>query len=912
MALWAAAALAAAQTAPNELEVKFRTGPTVRLRAGAPRDLATGRALVQTNDPALVGAVWARSFPSTSERRLEAMRARTAAQRKNAPDLNLYYRVRFPGGADLDGAAAALRKWPDVAKVFRVPVPTLPTAPDYLDPANGAGTWQRYVDAAPDGVDARYAWSNGFDGAGIAICDVEYDWNENHVDLPAVSNLVANHQDPGYGDDHGTAVLGELAGKPDGAGVRGIASGATFYFAGAYADGSYNLGDAVLAAVSTLGPGGVVLLEQQITGPNGTYVPVEWYEPFYDAIATVVAQGLVVVEAAANGGENLDDAIYAIGNDGHWPFLPDNDSGALIVGAGAPPTYATPRSRLSFSDYGWTVDLQGWGQQVLSCGYGGLFSADGSNAWYTSSFSGTSSASPMVAGAAAVLQQVYRAQCGAPASPAAIRAILRATGTPQAGTDNIGPLPDLRAAIAAVQGEQDLDDDGALDWLDNCPAAANADQADADGDGIGDVCDNCSAVANPGQADADLDGQGDACDDDRDGDGVANAADNCPETANVDQADADGDGSGDSCDPCNFAMPDYRPALVRGSPELAAAAGTPNVVGERFDFNLAGGPVGTRGQCGFGDFGWVYFNYDETNLYLGGSGMDVAGDNNAPIVFVGVNTLADDRSNLWSESGNPQGLDQLHNVEFTRPMDVAIVLGDEWGDGTFPNFNLGCGYDFGQGIYHLSATSFAAVANGRLAQYDGAGDAAATSANDDANRLTDRWEAAIPWASLGAAGAHAVTSLWVAGVIASDGESAPDRYLSGNVLAAEVANDAWLNEYNNYGFGFVSLAPVEIDLSQVDSDGDGQPDAQERIAGTDPADAGSRFRAAGMPAAGQVSVDSATGRAYHLQYSTNLLQPDWRPVPGATNVPGTGARLVLTNLDAPDVQRSYRIAVERP
>ena len=202
------------------------------------------------------------------------MRARTAAQRKNAPDLNRYFRVRFPDGADLDGAAAALRKWPDVAKVFRVPVPTLPTAPDYLDPANGAGTWQRYVDAAPDGVDARYAWSNGFDGADIAICDVEYDWNENHVDLPVVSNLVANHQDPGYGDDHGTAVLGELAGKPDGAGVRGIASGATFYFAGAYADGSYNLGDAVLAAVAALGPGGVVLLEQQITGPNGTYVYV--------------------------------------------------------------------------------------------------------------------------------------------------------------------------------------------------------------------------------------------------------------------------------------------------------------------------------------------------------------------------------------------------------------------------------------------------------------------------------------------------------------------------------------------------------------------------------------------------------------------------------------------------------------
>ena len=58
------------------------------------------------------------------------------------------------------------------------------------------------------------------------------------------------------------------------------------------------------------------------------------------------------------------------------------------------------------------------------------------------------------------------------------------------------------------------------------------------------------------------------------------------------------------------------------------------------------------------------------------------------------------------------------------------------------------------------------------------------------------------------------------------------------------------------------------------------------------------------------SVRSVTGRAYDLQYATNLLQPDWHPVPGATNVPGTGGLLVLTNLPAPDGQRTYRIAVE--
>jgi len=46
----------------------------------------------------------------------------------------------------------------------------------------------------------------------------------------------------------------------------------------------------------------------------------------------------------------------------------------------------------------------------------------------------------------------------------------------------------------------------------------------------------------------DGDGLGDVCDDDIDGDGVLNDIDNCPDTANPDQADADGDGSGDLCD----------------------------------------------------------------------------------------------------------------------------------------------------------------------------------------------------------------------------------------------------------------------------------------------------------------------------------------------------------------------------
>jgi hypothetical protein len=43
----------------------------------------------------------------------------------------------------------------------------------------------------------------------------------------------------------------------------------------------------------------------------------------------------------------------------------------------------------------------------------------------------------------------------------------------------------------------DADGDGIPDSADNCPAAANPDQADTDADGIGDACDPCPVTADP-------------------------------------------------------------------------------------------------------------------------------------------------------------------------------------------------------------------------------------------------------------------------------------------------------------------------------------------------------------------------------------------------------------------------------
>jgi hypothetical protein len=91
-------------------------------------------------------------------------------------------------------------------------------------------------------------------------------------------------------------------------------------YAAAY--GGYNFAAAVSAIMTNLVAGDVILIEQQGVGPVGEYVPVSWWKPNYDAIRTAVSNGIIVVEAAGNGAQNLDDPIYSTGNGGHWPFLP--------------------------------------------------------------------------------------------------------------------------------------------------------------------------------------------------------------------------------------------------------------------------------------------------------------------------------------------------------------------------------------------------------------------------------------------------------------------------------------------------------------------------------------------------------------------------------------------------------------
>lgn len=314
---------------------------------------------------------------------------------------------------------------------------------------------QGYLDAAPDGIDARWAWTqpNG-EGAGVGVIDVEQGWFLNHEDYATKSpTLIFGTNRDGFGTykgNHGTAVLGEMVADDNTLGVVGIAPTVSSVRCSSHFDGvvSGNTADAIIGAVAVMPPGDMMIIEIQTTG-TVFGAPVELFDDVFDAIRLASALGICVFEAAGNGNVNLDTVTNTLGNQVLNPGSADfRDSGAIIVGAAES---ALPHNRASFSSFGPRVNCYGWGENVATCGYGDLDAGSGDDETYTSVFSGTSSATPIVTGAGLIVQGMLEANTGTRLSPQQMRLIMSnpATGTAQGGgvAGNIGVMPDLRAII---------------------------------------------------------------------------------------------------------------------------------------------------------------------------------------------------------------------------------------------------------------------------------------------------------------------------------------------------------------------------------------------------------------------------------------------------------------------------------
>jgi hypothetical protein len=431
----------------QRLVVKFRDEIQAREAAGGGLTSRTGRELTAVTATAAALDLTFSRLIRLPEAKLNDLEARAAARSGRAqPDLAGMMIVHVPSAdvASLVTAAEALQALAEVEWVclesLGEPPPwdIPPTTPDLV--AN-----QGYREGNP-GANCDFAWGWGARGAGVRLSDCEYGWNPDHEDL----NEIDLHLEPGQTidpdvfaldwDEHGTAVVGETSSMPNAYGCSGMVPDADLYTYPEWTvEERQRRVTCITHAIANSAAGDVVLLEMQTTGAGGDYGPAELNQAVWTVVKAGTDAGVIVVGAAGNGNQDLDSADYI-------PYMSRGDSGAIIVGAGINNVMHT---KLSFSTYGSRVNVQAWGTGVYTLGYGDEpYGGGDEDQYYTATFGGTSSASPIVASACVAIQSFALYALGTPLGPAEMRQLLIDTGWPQGGTGgHIGPAVNIKKAL---------------------------------------------------------------------------------------------------------------------------------------------------------------------------------------------------------------------------------------------------------------------------------------------------------------------------------------------------------------------------------------------------------------------------------------------------------------------------------
>jgi hypothetical protein len=227
--------------------------------------------------------------------------------RKNDPDykpvdFSAWFQVETPAGVNADELVKPLRKLANVETAY-VMVPSPPP----VDPGDDVrNPRQHYQDAAPNGIDARYAWRfKGGDGAGIGFVDLEQGWDLDHEDLKGAKISIIS------GDNlmckaHGTSVLGEVLmvdNTKGGVGIAPSANGRVISLwrtdasdAGKNDDSlpTYETAQAIADAAAKMSFGDVLLIEVQERDPvGGTY---DWPAEILQANYGIEPVGLASTE----------------------------------------------------------------------------------------------------------------------------------------------------------------------------------------------------------------------------------------------------------------------------------------------------------------------------------------------------------------------------------------------------------------------------------------------------------------------------------------------------------------------------------------------------------------------------------------------------------------------------------------
>ena len=360
---------------------------------------------------------------------------------------------------------------PAINDMAAAPEEPPPATPDF-------SARQMYLDAAPGGIDARWAWTQaGGRGRDVRIIDIEGNWRFTHEDLTQNQGGVVGGT-PLAGVDwtnHGTAVLGEFSGDVNSMGIVGIASDAVV---SAVSHGGIGSAAAINQAASRCRAGDIILLEMHRPGPRFNfatrtdqrgYIAVEWWP---DDFAAIAQRDQPRDHRGRSGGQRRRESRRCAVSDaaGRLPvrvaqFVPPVEP---RLGSHrrrrrrAASRHARPRLRsrpvaARLLELGRADRRAGLGPRGHALRVRRSAGRHERGLWYTDTFSGTSSASPIVAGVIACVQGIAKARGSAVLTSGAGAQLPALDGTRRSRTrpgvpasQRIGNRPDLRAFIACA------------------------------------------------------------------------------------------------------------------------------------------------------------------------------------------------------------------------------------------------------------------------------------------------------------------------------------------------------------------------------------------------------------------------------------------------------------------------------
>lgn len=283
--------------------------------------------------------------------------------------------------------------------------------PDTLLKNPASGSYQYMHDT----VDSYAAWGVTT-GKGVTVAILDSGVMANHEDLPNVTRIEVFYKNASLGLDdaigHGTHVAGIIsAAMGNGKGGAGIAPGVKLLSLRITNDKGSSTDAKLICGLQAAVKAGAQIVNISLGGPAYSAV-------FQKAINEATEAGVTVVAAMGNDGTNCLN----------YPAGYDNVIGVVSVDR--------TNNRASGSSYGTWGDVAAPGASIYSTTYTGSYGSK----------SGTSMASPVVAGVAALYKSVHP-----DATPAQITARLKATATK--GDSDLGAgIVNAAAALSEKPG----------------------------------------------------------------------------------------------------------------------------------------------------------------------------------------------------------------------------------------------------------------------------------------------------------------------------------------------------------------------------------------------------------------------------------------------------------------------------